>query len=79
MLRPREPTPLRPITEQIAEANYFFKLSDYQQPLIQLIESGELHIQPETARNGRLSFLRGPVQQVQRGDDVRLTRFEGDG
>ena len=52
------PTCGRP-TETITEENYFFRLSDYQQPLIDLIESGALHIQPETARNEVLSFLRG--------------------
>ena len=46
-------------TETITEENYFFRLSDYQLPLIDLIESGTLHIQPDTARNEVLSFLRG--------------------
>jgi methionyl-tRNA synthetase len=46
-------------TETITEENYFFKLSDYQLPIINLIESGELHIQPETTKNEVLSFLRG--------------------
>ena len=48
-------------TETVTEENYFFKLSDYQEKLINLIESGELHFQPETAKNEILSFLRGPV------------------
>jgi methionyl-tRNA synthetase len=47
------------ITETITEENYFFKLSEYQEKLINLIESGELHIQPETAKNEVLSFVRG--------------------
>jgi methionyl-tRNA synthetase len=46
-------------TETITEENYFFRLSDYQLPLIDLIESNQLHIQPETTRNEVLSFLRG--------------------
>jgi methionyl-tRNA synthetase len=46
-------------TETVTEENYFFKLSEYQLPLLNLIESGELHIQPETTRNEVLSFLRG--------------------
>ena len=46
-------------TETITEENYFFKLSEYQEKLINLIESGELHIQPETAKNEVLSFVRG--------------------
>ncbi|MGP8258635.1 MAG: methionine--tRNA ligase subunit beta [Acidobacteriaceae bacterium] len=51
-------------TETITEENYFFRLSDYQLPLIDLIESGTLHIQPETARNEVLSFLYGNWIQV---------------
>ncbi len=46
-------------TETVTEENYFFRLSDYQLPLINLIESGELSIQPEVRRNEVLSFLRG--------------------
>jgi methionyl-tRNA synthetase len=51
-------------TETVTEENYFFRLSDYQLPLINLIESGELHIQPETSKNEILSFLRGNVNEV---------------
>jgi methionyl-tRNA synthetase len=57
------PTCGRP-TETITEENYFFRLSDYQLPLIDLIESGALHIQPETARNEVLSFLRGGLKDL---------------
>src|ERR1700679_2895438 len=35
-------------TETVTEENFFFKLSEYQERLINLIESGELHFQPET-------------------------------
>ncbi|WP_188554313.1 methionine--tRNA ligase subunit beta [Edaphobacter dinghuensis] len=48
-------------TETVTEENYFFKLSEYQRPLIDLIESGELDIQPEVRKNEVLSFLRGNV------------------
>jgi methionyl-tRNA synthetase len=51
-------------TETITEENYFFRLSDYQLPLLDLIESGALHIQPETARNEVLSFLRGGLKDL---------------
>lgn len=46
-------------TETVTEENYFFKLSEYQLPLIDLIESGTLAIQPEVRKNEVLSFLRG--------------------
>jgi methionyl-tRNA synthetase len=52
------------ITETITEENYFFKLSEYAGKLIQVIESGELHIQPETAKNEVLSFIRGGLKDV---------------
>src|ERR1700678_2269018 len=48
-------------TETVSEENFFFKLSEFQLPLINLIESNELVIQPESRRNEVLSFLRGPV------------------
>ena len=51
-------------TETVTEENYFFKLSDYQGKLINLIESGELHIQPETVRNEVLSFVRGGLKDL---------------
>jgi methionyl-tRNA synthetase len=50
-------------TETVTEENYFFKLSEYQQPLIDLIESDDpdapLRIKPDAIRNEVLSFLRG--------------------
>ncbi|MEO6815609.1 MAG: methionine--tRNA ligase subunit beta, partial [Edaphobacter sp.] len=48
-------------TETVTEENYFFRLSEYQRPLIDLIESGELNIQPEVRKNEVLSFLRGNI------------------
>ncbi|HEV2709734.1 MAG TPA: methionine--tRNA ligase subunit beta [Edaphobacter sp.] len=50
-------------TETVTEENYFFRLSEYQRPLIDLIESGELDIQPEVRKNEVLSFLRGNVSE----------------
>jgi methionyl-tRNA synthetase len=53
------------ITETITEENYFFRLSDYQLPLLDLIEDGPngeppaLQIKPETVRNEVLKFVRG--------------------
>jgi methionyl-tRNA synthetase len=48
-------------TETVTEENFFFRLSEYQLPLIDLIESDQLHIQPESRKNEVLSFLRGPI------------------
>jgi methionyl-tRNA synthetase len=52
------------ITETITEENFFFKLSEFQKPLIDLIESGDLIITPESARNEVLSFIRGNFSTV---------------
>ncbi len=60
-------------TETVTEENYFFRLSDYQLPLINLIESGELSIQPEVRRNEVLSFLRGNVSAAQSSNPVILS------
>ncbi len=48
-------------TETVTEENFFFKLSEYQLRLLNLIESNELHITPESRKNEVLSFLRGNV------------------
>jgi methionyl-tRNA synthetase len=48
-------------TETVTEENFFFRLSEYQLPLLDLIESDTLVIQPESRKNEVLSFLRGPV------------------
>ncbi|MEO6803673.1 MAG: class I tRNA ligase family protein, partial [Granulicella sp.] len=55
-------------TETVTEENFFFKLSEYQLKLIDLIESNELSIQPEARKNEVLSFLRGNVAEHQRAD-----------
>jgi methionyl-tRNA synthetase len=46
-------------TETVTEENFYFRLSAYQSQLIDLIESGEFCIEPESRRNEVLSFLRG--------------------
>lgn len=44
--------------ESVAEENYFFRLSRYQDALLRLIESDALRIVPATRRNEVLSFIR---------------------
>ncbi len=48
-------------TETVTEENFYFRLSAFQRPLLDLIESNQLLIQPEARRNEVLSFLRGNV------------------
>ncbi len=50
--------------ENVAEENYFFKLSKYQDQLFKLIESDELEIFPETRKNEVLAFLKEPLQDI---------------
>jgi methionyl-tRNA synthetase len=47
------------ITEEVTEENFFFKLSAFQLPLLDLIESNTLKIENDSRRNEVLSFLRG--------------------
>ncbi|MBI2600601.1 methionine--tRNA ligase [Candidatus Daviesbacteria bacterium] len=44
--------------DEVEEENYFFKLSKYQDQLIQIIESGEYDIIPEFRKNEVLVFLK---------------------
>jgi len=54
--------------EKIEEENYFFKLSHYTQPIIEVIESNEFRIVPETKRNEIMSLLRDGL------DDLSISR-----
>jgi methionyl-tRNA synthetase len=51
-------------TETVTEENFFFKLSAFQLPLIDLIESDTLAITPEARKNEVLSFLRGDIRNL---------------
>ena len=53
----------RPL-EIVTEENYFFRLSAYQQKVIDLIESGTLHIQPDGERNEVLSIQRSGLKDL---------------
>jgi methionyl-tRNA synthetase len=52
------------ITETVTEENFFFKLSAFQQALLDLIESDTLAITPESRKNEVLSFLRGGLKDL---------------
>ncbi len=49
---------------KISEKNYFFKMSKYQETLIQHIQSHPEFIQPESRRNEVLGFLRQPLADL---------------
>ena len=48
----------------VEEKNYFFRMSDYQNRLVQHIEDHPRWIVPETRRNEILGFLRQPLQDL---------------
>ena len=53
----------RPV-EKIKEANYFFRMSKYQDWLIQYINEHPKFIQPEFRKNETLGFLRKPLNDL---------------
>jgi methionyl-tRNA synthetase len=62
---PGEPCPEcgRP-TETVKEENYFFKLSAFAEPLLQLYTSNPNFIYPETRRNEVISFVRSGLRDL---------------
>lgn len=50
--------------ERVAEENYFFRLSRYQNDLIELVESDTFAIVPRSRKNEILAFLREPLQDI---------------
>jgi methionyl-tRNA synthetase len=50
--------------KQLKEKNYFFKMSKYQQALIDYIESNPQFIQPDHRKNEILGFLRQPLNDL---------------
>ncbi len=67
--KPGDPCPEcgRP-TETVTEENFFFKLSEFQERLLQLYEEQPLFIQPETRRNEVIRFVQGGL------NDLSITR-----
>ncbi len=67
-------------TETVTEENFFFRLSNYQLDLLNLIENGpngeepKLRITPEARRNEVLSFLRGNVAEATTHPPVILSK-----
>jgi methionyl-tRNA synthetase len=55
-------------TETVTEANYFFKLSAFQKPLLDFYRKNPTFIQPETRKNEMVSFVEGGLK------DLSITR-----
>jgi len=56
--------------EKVEEENYFFKLSKYQNKLIELVESKEFKITPENKKAEALSFIKSGLE------DFSISRSE---
>ncbi|MFM5968080.1 MAG: methionine--tRNA ligase [Micrococcales bacterium] len=54
--------------EKLAETNYFFKLSEFQEKLLDFYEANPTFIQPDSARNEVISFVRRGL------DDLSISR-----
>ncbi len=55
-------------TETVTEANFYFKLSAFQKPLLDFYKKNPHFIQPDTRRNEILSFVEGGLR------DLSITR-----
>ncbi|WP_213813687.1 methionine--tRNA ligase [Glaciihabitans sp. dw_435] len=53
----------RPI-EVLKEKNYFFRMSDFQQRLLDLYEENPTFVQPESVRNEIISFVKGGLSDL---------------
>ncbi|MBI4049773.1 MAG: methionine--tRNA ligase [Candidatus Doudnabacteria bacterium] len=50
--------------ERIREKNWFFKLSEYQSEILELVDSGKLLIQPATRKNEVLAFIQQGLEDI---------------
>jgi methionyl-tRNA synthetase len=50
--------------QEVKEKNYFFKLSKYQDKLIDLIKSDKIKVSPIERKNEILSFLKEPLKDI---------------
>lgn len=50
--------------EEVSEENYFFRLSKYQDRLVNLIKEDKIKIVPETRKNEVLSFIKNGLKDI---------------
>jgi methionyl-tRNA synthetase len=60
---PTCPIHLKPL-ERVAEESYFFRLSEFQKPLLELYERHPEFVQPEARRNEVISFVAGGLKDL---------------
>ena len=67
--KPGEPCPIcGRILEAVTEENFFFKLSAFEKPLLELFEKHPEFIQPDARRNEIVAFVKGGLK------DLSITR-----
>lgn len=69
----RHPSP----PQLVREKNWFFRLSRYQDPLVDRIQTGELRILPESRETEILSFIRGGLEDISISRSVERSRGWG--
>ena len=52
------------LTETVSEENYYFKLSAFERPLLELYEANKDFIRPDTRRNEVMSFVRSGLKDL---------------
>ncbi|MEK7091139.1 MAG: methionine--tRNA ligase [Patescibacteria group bacterium] len=50
--------------DEVGEENYFFRLSKYQNELVELIESNKFEVVPQERKNEVLAFLKSGLQDI---------------
>ena len=50
------------VPDEVAEENWFFRLSRHRDRLLEVLESGRVRIEPATRRNEVLAFVRGGLE-----------------
>jgi methionyl-tRNA synthetase len=63
--------------QSVSEENWFFKLSAYQDRLRELIESGELRVEPPSRRNEVLGFIDQGLQDFSISRSIERARHWG--
>lgn len=65
------------VPEKVSEENYFFRLTNYQEKIEELIESNTLKIIPETRRNEVLSFVKQGLRDFSISRSVKRAKGWG--
>jgi methionyl-tRNA synthetase len=65
------------VPELVSERNYFFRLSRYQDQILEMLTSGRLRITPGTRLNEVMSFVRGGLADISISRSVARARGWG--